>query len=62
MSFGETDDFGYYPVKDATHVHDVQATILQCLGFDHKQLTYHFQGRDYRLTDQFGHVIHDIIA
>ena len=62
ISYGETDELGYFPVKDRVHVHDLQATILHCLGFDHTKLTYHFQGRDYRLTDQFGKIIYDILA
>lgn len=59
---GETDEFGYYPTKDAVHVHDLQATILHQLGVDHTQLTYPFQGRDFRLTDVHGHVVRDILV
>lgn len=62
LSYGETDDIGYYGVRERTHVHDLQATIMYCLGFDHKRLTYHFQGRDYRLTDQFGEVVMGVIS
>ncbi|MDW3646845.1 MAG: DUF1501 domain-containing protein [Bacteroidia bacterium] len=62
MSFGETDEIGYAGVKDRVHVHDLQATILHQMGFDHEKLSYHFQGRDFRLTDQFGKVVHDILA
>ena len=62
ISYGETDDLGYYGVQNRVHVHDLQATILHNLGFDHTRLTYHFQGRDYRLTDLFGHVVHDILV
>ncbi|MDX1906685.1 MAG: DUF1501 domain-containing protein [Bacteroidia bacterium] len=62
VSHGETDEIGYYGVKDRTHVHDLQATILQCLGFDHEQLTYPFQGRNFRLTDVHGKVIREILA
>lgn len=51
---GETDDYGYNIVRDPVHIHDLNATILHCLGFDHKRLTYRFQGRDYRLTDLGG--------
>lgn len=54
---GETDDYGYNIVKDPYHIHDMNATILHCLGYDHEQLTYRFQGRDYRLTDVHGKVI-----
>ena len=62
ISYGETDELGYYGVKDQVHVHDLQATIMHLLGFDHERLTYHFQGRDYRLTDLYGNVVHDILA
>ena len=51
---GETDDYGYNVVRDPVHVHDLNATILHCLGYDHTRLTYRFQGRDYRLTDVHG--------
>lgn len=59
---GETDDFGYNIVKDPIHIHDMNATILHCLGYDHKRLTYRFQGRDYRLTDVHGEVVTSILA
>jgi hypothetical protein len=49
-------------IKDRVHVHDLHATILHLLGFDHTKLTYRFQGRDFRLTDVSGEVIHDLIA
>ena len=62
FSYGETDEIGYFGVKDRTHVHDLQATILHLLGIDHERFTYHFQGRNYRLTDVHGKVIKDIIA
>lgn len=62
MTFGETDDLGYYGVKDRTHVHDLQATILNLMGFDHEKLTYAFQGRPFRLTDVAGKVIKPILA
>ena len=54
---GETDEFGYRVVRDPVHVHDLQATILHLLGLDHKQLTFRFQGRDFRLTDVHGEVV-----
>ena len=54
---GETDDFGYNVVSDPVHVHDLQATILHCLGVDHTKLTFLFQGRHFRLTDVAGSVI-----
>ncbi|MFM8274966.1 MAG: DUF1501 domain-containing protein, partial [Gemmata sp.] len=53
---GETDDLGFKVAKDQVHVHDLQATLQHCLGFDHTKLTYRFQGRDYRLTDVHGKV------
>ena len=59
---GETDEIGYQGISGRTHVHDLQATILYLLGFDHEQLTYPFQGRDFRLTDVHGHVVHEVIA
>ncbi len=62
FSFGETDEIGYSGIKDRVHVHDLQATLLHQLGIDHEKLTYRFQGRDFRLTDVHGHVVHDIIA
>ena len=62
FSFGETDELGYYGVKDKVHIHDLQATILHTLGFDHEQLIYKFQGRDYRLTDVHGNVVRDILV
>ncbi|WP_236974258.1 DUF1501 domain-containing protein [Membranihabitans maritimus] len=62
VSYGETDEIGYYGVKDRVHVHDLHATILYQLGFDHERLTYEFQGREFRLTDVAGKVVHDILA
>ena len=62
VTYGETDEIGYYGIKNRVHIHDLQATILHLLGFDHEQLTYHFQGRDFRLTDVHGEVVHDILA
>ena len=59
---GKTDDFAYNIVEDPIHVHDLQATILHCLGIDHEQLTYRFQGRDYRLTDVSGRVVDRLLA
>ena len=57
MSMGETDEFSYNIVADPVHVHDIQATVLKCLGIDHKRLTYKFQGRDFRLTDVAGNLV-----
>ncbi len=62
FTFGETDELGFKVVNDGVHVHDYQATVLHLLGMDHTRLTHRFQGRDYRLTDVHGHVIHDIIG
>ena len=62
MSFGVTDEFGYYAVENKVHIHDLPATILNRLGLAHERLTYRFQGRDYRLTDVHGNVIRDILA
>ena len=59
---GETDEIGYQGVSGRVHVHDLQATILRLLGFDHERLTYRYQGRDFRLTDVEGKVVRDIIA
>ena len=61
-SWGETDEIGYYPVSGKVSAHDVQATILNQLGFDHEKLTYQFQGRPFRLTDVSGKPITEIIA
>jgi hypothetical protein len=62
MSWGETDEIGYYPINGKVSVHDVQATILNQMGLDHERLTYQFQGRPFRLTDVAGKVIQEIIA
>ena len=62
ISYGETDELGFSIVKDKVHVHDLQATILHQLGFDHTRLTYRFQGRDYRLTDVHGEVVQGILS
>jgi hypothetical protein len=62
VNYGATDDFGYNVVEQPVHVHDFQATALHCLGVDHKQLTYRMQGRDFRLTDVAGEVVHDLLA
>jgi hypothetical protein len=62
ITFGETDDYCYNIVKDPVHVHDLNATMLRCLGIDHTRLTYRFQGRDYRLTDIHGNVVAPLLA
>ncbi len=61
-TFGETDEFGYYAIEGRLEIHDLHATMLHLLGIDHTKLTYRFGGRDMRLTDVFGNVVHDIIA
>jgi hypothetical protein len=61
-SHGESDELGFSVAKDKVHVHDLQATIMHLLGFDHTKLTYRFQGRDYRLTDVHGQVVKPIVA
>ena len=62
VTIGETDDFSYNIVKDPVHVHDLHATILHLLGVDHTKLTFHYQGRDFRLTDVHGKIIEPILA
>ena len=61
-NYGATDDFSYNVAHKPFHVHDLQATMLHCLGIDHERLTYKFKGRDFRLTDVAGRVVHDILA
>ena len=60
--YGETDDFSYNIVENPVHIHDLNATILHCLGIDHERLTFRFQGRDFRLTDVHGNVVRDVLA
>lgn len=62
FAYGETDELGFSIARDKVHVHDLQATILHLLGFDHEKLTYRFQGRDFRLTDVQGQVVKGILA
>ena len=59
---GATDEFGWHAVQDKVHVHDLHATILHLLGFDHEKLTFRHAGRDFRLTDVFGKVVKGILA
>ena len=61
-TYGATDEFGWKAIENPVHVHDIHATILYQLGIDHQKLTYHYSGRDYRLTDLYGNVVHDLIA
>jgi hypothetical protein len=62
FTYGESDEFGFSIARDKVHIHDLQASILHLLGFDHTRLTYRFQGRDYRLTDVSGEVVKGILA
>ena len=62
LTFGATDEFGYYAVKDKVHMHDLHATILHLLGLDHERLTYRYAGRDFRLTDVNGRVAKEIFS
>jgi len=62
ITIGESDEFGFNAVTDKVHVHDLHATLLRLLGFDHTQLTYRFQGRDFRLTDVHGQVVEKLVA
>jgi len=62
ITIGETDELGFHVVKDKVHVHDLHATILHLLGFDHTKLTFRFQGRDFRLTDVAGEVVEELLA
>ena len=61
-TYGATDEYGYYAVENRVHVHDLHATILHLLGFDHTRLTYPFSGRAMRLTDVHGNVVRPILA
>jgi hypothetical protein len=60
--YGATDDYGYRAIEDKCDLHDLHATMLHLMGMDHKRLTYRFSGRDMRLTDVHGKVLHDIVA
>jgi hypothetical protein len=60
--YGATDDYGYYAVEDKVHIHDLHATLLYILGLDHERLTYRHAGRDFRLTDVSGRVVHELLA
>jgi len=62
LTIGKTDDYSYNITEDPIHVHDLQATILHCLGIDHLRLTYKFQGRYFRLTDVAGNVVKKVLA
>ncbi len=62
MTYGETDEFGFRAVQDKMHIHDLHATILHLLGLDHERLTYHYSGRNFRLTDVYGRVVREIVS
>jgi hypothetical protein len=62
VTLGASDEFGFNATADRVHVHDLNATILHLLGFDHTRLTYRFQGRDFRLTDVHGNVVTKLLA
>ena len=62
ITYGRTDDLGFHVVENPVHVHDLNATILRCLGIDHEQLTYRYQGRHHRLTDVHGTVVEGVLG
>ena len=62
LTYGRTDDMGYAVLENPVHVHDLQATVLHAMGLNHEQFTYRYQGRDFRLTDVHGRVVHDLFA
>ena len=62
LTYGATDDFGFYATENKVHFHDLHATILHLLGLDHTRLTYRHSGRDFRLTDVEGEILHEILA
>lgn len=62
FAHGQTDEFGYFAVQDKVHMHDLHATMLHLLGIDHERLTYRYAGRDFRLTDVHGTVVHSVVA
>jgi hypothetical protein len=62
LTYGATDDFGYLPVENPVHMHDLHATLLYTLGADHERLTYRHAGRGFRLTDVYGNVVCDILV
>jgi hypothetical protein len=62
LTYGATDEFGYYAVRDKVHMHDLHATLLWLMGLDHEKLTYRYAGRDFRLTDVYGRVVREILS
>lgn len=62
LTYGSTDDFGYAPAENPVHMHDLHATMLYALGLDHERLTFRHAGRDFRLTDVYGNIVHDVLV
>jgi Protein of unknown function (DUF1501) len=62
VTLGRSDELGFNAVEDSVHTHDLHATVLHLLGFDHTKLTYRFQGRDFRLTDVSGEVVRKLVT
>ncbi len=62
ISYGTTDDLGFNAADNPVHVHDLHATLLHLLGFDHTKLTFRYQGRDFRLTDVHGEIVRGVLA
>ena len=62
MTYGSTDEFGFFAVEDKVHVHDLHATMLHLIGLDHEALTFRYSGRDFRLTDVYGRVVNEILV
>jgi hypothetical protein len=62
LHYGASDELGFYVAENPVHVHDLQATILHLMGFDHERLTFHYQGRDFRLTDVHGQIVKPVLA
>ncbi|MBI3861080.1 MAG: DUF1501 domain-containing protein, partial [Planctomycetia bacterium] len=62
LVYGKTDDYGYYAVENKVHLHDLHATMLHLLGLDHTRLTYRYAGRNFRLTDVHGEIVHELFA
>jgi hypothetical protein len=59
---GATDELGFRAEENRVHVHDLHATIMHLMGFDHERFTYRYAGRDFRLTDLYGNVVHEVLA
>jgi uncharacterized protein (DUF1501 family) len=62
LTYGNTDEFGYYAIENKVHIHDLHATVLHLLGIDHKRLTYRYSGRDMRLTDVHGEIVREVLV